>query len=67
MTTPTQRIERMREAFEKDKSILAEDYAYFTTPRESIPRNKVARKSEEQSERQFLKPSEKQSSDKSDD
>jgi hypothetical protein len=54
MTTPEQRLDRMRKSFEKDKSVLAEDYEYFTTPdapatpRASIPRSKVARKSEEQ-------------------
>ena len=47
--------------------MLADDYAYFTTPRESIPLNKAARKLVEQSERQSLEQSEKQSSDKSDD
>jgi hypothetical protein len=64
---PDQRIARMRTTFEKDKSLLADDYAYFTTPRESIHPNKVAHRSAERSERQSPEPSEKQSSDKSDD
>jgi hypothetical protein len=48
MTTPHQRLERMRSAFEKNKSILAEDYKYFTTPprlHASTPQNKVEHKS----------------------
>jgi hypothetical protein len=54
MTTPQQRIARMRKSFEKDKSVLTEDYKYFTTPdtpkpRVSIPRSKAARKSAERS------------------
>jgi hypothetical protein len=57
MTTlsPQQRLARMRKSFEKDKSVLTEDYKYFIAPdatvkpRVSIPRNKVARKSAEQS------------------
>ncbi len=32
MTTPQQRLARMRKSFEKDKSVLTEDYKYFTTP-----------------------------------
>jgi hypothetical protein len=32
MTTPQQRITRMRKSFEKNKSVLTEDYKYFTTP-----------------------------------
>lgn len=55
MITPYQRLLRMRNSFGKDKSILAEDYKFFTTPdapakpRVSTPRSKAARKSEEQS------------------
>lgn len=30
--TPAQRIRRMSQSFEKDYSILAEDYEFFTTP-----------------------------------
>lgn len=54
-TTPHQRLARMRKSFAKNKSVLTEDYNYFTTPetpampRVSIPRNKVAHKSAEQS------------------
>lgn len=53
--TPLQRLARMRKSFEKDKSVLTEDYKYFTTPdvpakpRVSTPRNKVAHTSAEQS------------------
>jgi hypothetical protein len=55
MTTPHQRMQRMRKSFEGDKSVLTEDYKYFTTPdapakpRVSTPRNKVAHKSAERS------------------
>jgi hypothetical protein len=55
MTTPHERLTRMRKSFAKNKSMLAEDYKYFTTPdvpampRESIPRNKAARKLAERS------------------
>jgi hypothetical protein len=51
--TPDQRLARMRKSFEKNKSMLTEDYKYFTTPdapatpHVSIRRNKVARKSGE--------------------
>jgi hypothetical protein len=65
--SPDHRMLRMRTSFEADKSILADDYAYFTTPRESIRRSKAARKSAERSERQSLGRSETPSSDKSDD
>jgi hypothetical protein len=64
---PNQRIDRMRKCFEKDKSVLAEDYAYFTTPRESIHRNKAARKSAGRNGRQSLERSETPSSDKTGD
>jgi hypothetical protein len=51
--TPLQRLDRMRESFARDKSVLAEDYKFFTTPatptpRVSIPRNKAAHKLVEQ-------------------
>jgi len=55
MMTPHQRLVRMRKSFERDKSVLTADYKYFitpdapVTPHVSIPRNKVARKSAEQS------------------
>jgi hypothetical protein len=64
---PDQRTARMRESFERDKSVLAADYAYFTTPRESIHPNKVEHKSAERNGRQSPEQSEKLSSDKSDD
>jgi hypothetical protein len=54
-TMPHERLARMHKSFERDKSVLTEDYKYFTTPdapampREPIPRNKVARKSAERS------------------
>jgi hypothetical protein len=64
---PAHRLARMRSSFEKDKSVLADDYAYFTTPRESIPLNKAARRSAEQIERQSLERSETPSSDKTGD
>jgi hypothetical protein len=32
MTTPQQRLDRMRKSFEKNKSVLTEDYKYFITP-----------------------------------
>ena len=64
---PDQRIARMRTTFEKDRSVLADDYAYFTTPRESIHQNKVEHTSAERSERQFLERSETPSSDRTGD
>ena len=30
--TPDQRLSRMRKSFEKNKSVLTEDYKYFITP-----------------------------------
>jgi hypothetical protein len=52
--TPQQRLARMHEFFEKDRSVLAADYKYFITPdaimpRVSIPQSKAAHKSEERS------------------
>jgi hypothetical protein len=55
MTTPQQRLDRMRKSFERGKNVLTVDYKYFITPdapvmlHESIPRNKVAHKSAERS------------------
>jgi hypothetical protein len=69
-TTPNNRLERMRESFELDKSILADDYRYFTTPvkpHAPIPPSKAARKSAEQNERQSQERSETPSSDRTDD
>jgi hypothetical protein len=67
VTKPSQRLERMRASFEKDKSVLADDYAYFTTPHESIRPNKAARKLAERSEQQSQELSETPSSDKTGD
>lgn len=67
LADPAQRIARMHESFEKDKSVLADDYEYFTTPRASTLPNKVEHTSAGRSERQSLGRSEKPSSDKSDD
>jgi hypothetical protein len=30
--TPNERLARMRKSFARDKSVLTEDYKYFTTP-----------------------------------
>jgi hypothetical protein len=52
-TEPIQRLTRMRDYFEKDRSVLTVDYEFFITtdvpvmPRASTPRSKAARKSEE--------------------
>ncbi len=70
MITPVQRLGRMRESFGISKSVLAEDYLYFTTPitpHASTLRSKAVRKSAEQSERLSLERNETQSSDKIDD
>ena len=65
--SPLQRLARMRLSFAKNKSILAEDYEYFTKPHAPIPPNKVARKSVAQSERQSRVRNEMRSSDRTDD
>jgi hypothetical protein len=71
--TPNQRLVRMRKSFETNKSVLSEDYNYFTapdreaTPRASIPQSKAARKSAEQSGRRSRERSETPSSDRTDD
>jgi hypothetical protein len=55
MTTPHERLARMRKSFERNRSVLSADYKYFTTPdapampRASTPRNKAAHKLAEQS------------------
>ena len=54
MTTPHERLTRMRKSFDKNKSGLTVDYKYFTTPdtakpRESTPLSKAAHKLAEQS------------------
>jgi len=71
--TPHERIARMRKSFERDKSVLADDYAYFTapdagaTPHAPTPQNKAAHTSEEQNERQSQEQSGKPSSGKTGD
>jgi len=47
MITPQERLARMRKSFEKDKSVLAEDYKYFTTPDKPVkqPRKQSDEKS----------------------
>jgi hypothetical protein len=43
MTTPQERLARMRKSFERNRSVLTEDYKYFTTPDAPAKRrNKVA-------------------------
>jgi hypothetical protein len=55
MMTPHERLARMRKSFDRNRSVLTQDYKYFTTPdapatpRVSIPRNKVAHKLAERS------------------
>ncbi len=50
MTTPHERLSRMRESFEKDRSVSTKDYRYFITPdkptkpRASTPQSKAERK-----------------------
>jgi hypothetical protein len=65
--TPSQRLKRMRESFDANKSVLVDDYAYFTTavrPRASTAQNITARKSAGRNGRRSLKPSETPSSDR---
>jgi hypothetical protein len=64
MTTPSQRLARMRKSFEKDRSVLTEDYKFFITQdasismqRASIPRSKAAHRSAEPSAPKYLKRS----------
>lgn len=72
LPNPDQRIARMRKSFERDKSVLTDDSAYFTapdmasTPRASIHQSKAAHKSAERSERRFRGPNETRSSGKTD-
>ena len=55
MTTPHQRLVRMRKSFERNKSVLTADYKYFTAPdapvkpHASIRQSKAAHKLAEQS------------------
>jgi hypothetical protein len=46
MIHPHERLARMRKSFEKNKSVLTEDYKYFITP------NKPAKPRTEQPERE---------------
>lgn len=64
--TPAERMARMRRTFTKDRSILAVDYEYFITQRDSTVQSIAERKSEERCERQSQGQSETRSSDKSD-
>jgi hypothetical protein len=63
MTTPHQRLARMRKSFERDRTVLAVDYKYFTMPdapampRASTPRNKAAHRSAGRSAPKSLKRS----------
>ena len=73
MTTPERRLSRMRKSFEKNKSVLVDDYAHFTTQdatatlRESTRQNKAARKLAGRHEQQSRGRSETQSSDRTGD
>lgn len=49
--TPAQRMRRMLESFDKDRSVLREDYAYFTTPDAPTRPSKALRTSEAPSAR----------------
>jgi len=44
--TPAQRLRRMSQSFDKDYSILAEDYDFFTKPDASTPPSRVVHKSD---------------------
>jgi hypothetical protein len=62
MTAPHERLARMRKSFAKNKSVLTEDYKFFTTldastPRVSTRQNKVARRSAERSAQKSPKSS----------
>ena len=61
LPTPAERLQRMKESFNEDYSILAEDYEFFTTgesrQQESIPLNRAVRKSGEPSEKRSPKSS----------
>jgi hypothetical protein len=73
MITPSQRLARMRKSFERDKSVLAADYKYFTTPdAPTTPhaptlQSKAARKLAERSGPQSLKRNGMRSSDRTGD
>jgi hypothetical protein len=70
---PHPRLARMQKSFEKNKSVLADDYAYFisptadATPHAPIPQNKAEHKLAERIERQSPRQSETPSSGKTGD
>ena len=57
--SPTDRMERMRRTFEKDRGVLAEDYEFFTGIRTDEPKHlsKDRHTSEEVSGLQSQEPS----------
>jgi hypothetical protein len=63
MISPHERLSRMRKSFEINRSVLIDDYKYFTTPdvpvkpRASTPRNKAAHKLAERPARKSPKQS----------
>jgi len=57
LMTPSQRLARMRHTFNKDRSVLKEDYDYFITPDVPTPRSKADRKSGVRRARQVPKRS----------
>ena len=70
MITPAKRLARMRESFEKDRSILFADYEYFAMLNAamlcaSIPQNKAERKLGECGVQLSQEQNETPSSDKS--
>ena len=44
--TSVARLKRMRTSFERNRSVLVEDYEHFTTPDVPTPPSKAERKSE---------------------
>jgi hypothetical protein len=49
MTTPQQRLDRMRKSFAENRSVLTEDYKYFITP------SKPTKQQAEQPKRELVK------------
>jgi len=49
MTMPNERLIRMRKSFARNKSVLTEDYKYFTTP------DKPAKRRSKQPRRRSIK------------
>jgi hypothetical protein len=64
MIAPSQRLVRMRASFDRNFSILADDYRHFTTPRVPTRQNKAERKLVELSGQQSQERSETPSSDR---